>query len=145
MKNYLITAILALIAGVMLYHFLFRTENRKYAQTKLIRDTIYRIEQREPIILSKVEPKIHYLRDTIYHSPAFIAILDTIVRTDTVYVSYEFPENLFDLTIKHQQDTNMAVEIVFRQEDEPKEQVSDNPFIMLALFLLGLLVGNLVK
>lgn len=145
MSKSIIIALISLIAGALIYHLLFQKEPLKYESTRIIRDTIYKIEQREPIILSKVEPKIMYLRDTVYLSKPFIAILDTIVKTDTIFVSYEFPENLIELAVKHRQDTNMIAEITFRQEESKKEAISENPVLMVALIIIGLLLGNITK
>lgn len=145
MSKSIIIALISLITGALIYHLFFQKEPLKYESTRIIRDTIYKIEQREPIILSKVEPKIMYLRDTVYHSKPFIAILDTIVKTDTVFVSYEFPENLIELAVKHRQDTNMIAEITVRQEESKKEANSENPALIIALIIIGLLLGNLTK
>ncbi len=145
MSKSIVIALISLVMGALIYHLLFRKEPINYESIRIIRDTVYRVEQREPIILSKVEPKLIYLRDTVYQSKPFVAILDTIVKTDTVFLSYEFPENLFELAIKHQQDTNMVAEIIVRQEGSKKESAREHPLLMIALFLIGLLVGNLVK
>jgi hypothetical protein len=37
------------------------------------------------------------LRDTVYSSVPFVSSLDTIVKRDTLYVSYSFPQNIFDI------------------------------------------------
>lgn len=113
MKNTLILSLLSLLAGALIYHLLIpKPVESVRIISQIKRDTIYKIEHRQPIIIEKIAHKITYNTDTIYTTGAFTAIIDTIIKHDTVYLRYDYPEHLFNLAIKHKIDTSAVAEII---------------------------------
>lgn len=108
---------------------------------KVIRDTVIRVETKEPIFITQVKPKLIYKYDTIYTSPPFIAEIDTVIKTDTIYMSYEFPENLFNLTIKYPLDSLILREITFTKTIQKEKEWWEIPLYIASGATLGFLIG----
>ncbi len=68
-------------------------------------DTVEIVKVVEKVQIRKAKPRIIYKNDTIYRCNGFIARLDTVVQKDTITVSYEFPEHLFNIEIARGNDT----------------------------------------
>jgi hypothetical protein len=43
--------------------------------------------------------------DTVYRTPAFVAILDTIVKHDTIGIEYAFPQHTFSVALRQGRDS----------------------------------------
>jgi|DewCreStandDraft_4_1066084.scaffolds.fasta_scaffold00022_63 hypothetical protein len=114
-------------------------------QTIIKRDTVIVVKQSEPIIIEKAKTKIVYTRDTIIQTQPFIAVVDTIIKKDTVYAKFEFPVNNFDLWIKKKPDSTLIQTITIT-----KEITKDRPWWEASAYslggaVIGFLLGKTVK
>lgn len=139
---------LALLIIVLLLSFFLGRSTKNCndsIQTILKRDTVIVVKQAEPIIIEKAKTKIVYTRDTIIQTQPFIAVVDTIIKKDTVYAKFEFPANNFDLWIKRKPDSTLIQTITIT-----KEVIKDRPWWEASAYTLGgavigFLLGKTVK
>lgn len=87
-------------------------------------DTVQHVLERQPILISRAAAKLDTIRitdhDTVYSTPAFIASLDTVVRHDTVSVSYAFPQHTFSVALRQHPDTVKLPQITIVQTEYEK-------------------------
>lgn len=98
----------------------------KFSENIIVRDTIVKTVPREPLIITKIRPEIRYKYDTIIRVKPFTAIADTIVKYDTIFAKYDFPEHLFSFNIKTKEDTFRIPKII--QYKEKKEEWWENHY-----------------
>jgi len=142
-----ILALGLLIIVLLLSFFLGRSSKNcnDTVQTIIKIDTVIVVKKAEPIIIEKAKTKIVYTRDTIIQTQPFIAVVDTIIKKDTVYAKFEFPANNFDLWIKKKPDSTLIQTITIT-----KEIIKDRPWWEASAFtlggaVLGFLLGKTVK
>lgn len=148
MEKYKYIFALALFIIVLLLSFFLGRSSKNCndtVQTIIKRDTVIVVKQSEPIIIEKATTKIVYTRDTIIRTQPFIAVVDTIIKKDTIYAKFEFPANNFDLWIKKKPDSTLIQTITFT-----KEIIKDRPWWEASAFtlggaVLGFLLGKTVK
>ena len=95
----------------------YTKEPVKEIQTKLVekRDTTYIIKQRDSTVVKQAPADVYYyidtlhLKDTIFLSKAFIARLDTIIKKDTIYTAFYFPQQKFDFSIRYKPDSTVFI------------------------------------
>jgi hypothetical protein len=139
---------LALMLIVLLLSFFLGRSSKNCSdtvQTIIKRDTVIIVKQAEPIIIEKAKTKIVYTRDTIIQTQPFIAVVDTIIKKDTVYAKFEFPANNFDLWIKKKPDSTLIQTITIT-----KEIIKDRPWWEASAYslggaVIGFLFGKTVK
>ena len=133
-KNKYIFALVLLIIVLLLSYFLGRSSKNcnDSVQTIIKRDTVIVVKQSEPIVIEKAKTKIVYTRDTIIQTQPFIAVVDTIIKKDTVYAKFEFPANNFDLWIKKKPDSTLIQTITIT-----KEITKDRPWWEASAYTLG--------
>ena len=143
MKQILFISLLSILAGALIYHILLpeKAENELIIKN-IVRDTVFQIEYREPIIIEKAKAEIVYRSDTVYVTQSFSAILDTVVQFDTVFVRYDFPEHLINLSVKHKVDTNAIVEIIVENKVEESRSSWETVLIAITSAVIGFLLGN---
>lgn len=101
-----IIVLVMLLLGVAIGYFALRPDPtviyKPYVETK--RDTVQQVvEVPKEVIRIRQVATVRYVHDTlstmdtIYSTTAFIASLDTIVKKDTLNISYSFPQNIFDV------------------------------------------------
>lgn len=136
-----------MIIVLLLSFFLGRSSKNcsETVQTILKRDTVIIVKQSEPIVIEKAKTKIIYTRDTIIQTHPFIAVVDTIIKKDTVYAKFEFPANNFDLWIKKKPDSTLIQTITIT-----KEIIKDRPWWEASAYslggaVIGFLLGKTVK
>ncbi|MCO5250847.1 MAG: hypothetical protein M9949_05420 [Candidatus Kapabacteria bacterium] len=146
MKQILFISLLSLLAGALIYHILLpeKAENVRIIKN-IVRDTVFQIEYREPIIIEKAKPEILYRSDTVYVTQSFSAILDTVVHYDTVFVRYDFPEHLINLSVRHKADTNAIAEIIVENKVAESQSSWETVLIAIASVVIGFLLGNSSK
>ena len=148
MEKYKYIFALALIIIVLLLSFFLGRSSKNCSdsvQTIIKRDTVIVVKQSEPIIIEKAKTKIVYTRDTIIQTQPFIAVVDTIIKKDTVYAKFEFPANNFDLWIKKKPDSTLIQTITIT-----KEIIKDRPWWEASAYslggaVIGFLLGKTVK
>jgi hypothetical protein len=134
------------MAGALIYHILLPEQKQNVRIIKnIVRDTVYQIEYREPIKIENAVPKIIYRSDTVYVAKAFTAILDTVVKYDTVFIQYDFPEHLINLSVKHKADTNAIAEIIVENKVQESQSSWETALIIVASAIIGFLLGNSTK
>lgn len=135
MENYKYIFALVLLIIVLLLSFLLGRSSKNCndtVQTIIKRDTVLIVKQAEPIVIEKAKTKIVYTRDTIIQTQPFIAVVDTIIKKDTVYAKFEFPANNFDLWIKKKPDSILIQTITIT-----KEITKDRPWWEASAYTLG--------
>lgn len=148
MEKYKYIFALALITIALLLSFFLGRSSKNCSdsvQTIIKRDTVIVVKQAEPIIIEKAKTKIVYTRDTIIQTQPFIAVVDTIIKKDTVYAKFEFPANNFDLWIKKKPDSTLIQTITIT-----KEIIKDRPWWEASAYslggaVIGFLLGKTVK
>ena len=148
MEKYKYIFALALMVIVLLLSFFLGRSSKNCTdtvQTIIKRDTVIVVKQAEPIIIEKAKTKIVYTRDTIIQTQPFIAVVDTIIKKDTVYAKFEFPANNFDLWIKKKPDSTLIQTITVT-----KEIIKDRPWWEASAYslggaVIGFLLGKTVK
>ena len=148
MEKYKYIFALALLIIVLLLSFFLGRSSKNCndtVQTILKRDTMIIVKQSEPIIIEKAKTKIVYIRDTIIQTQPFIAVVDTIIKKDTVYAKFEFPANNFDLWIKKKMDSTLIQTITIT-----KETIKERPWWEASAYtiggtIVGFLIGKTIK
>jgi len=148
MENYKYIFALVLLIIVLLLSFLLGRSSKNCndtVQTIIKRDTVLIVKQAEPIVIEKAKTKIVYTRDTIIQTQPFIAVVDTIIKKDTVYAKFEFPANNFDLWIKKKPDSTLIQTITIT-----KEITKDRPWWEASAYslggaVIGFLLGKTIK
>jgi hypothetical protein len=135
--KYVVIALISILLGFGLSQQYF-TETEQIVRV----DTLTVIP--EPIVIERVKPKIVYKSDTIVRSKPFTAVIDTVLKLDTIRVSYDFPENNMRLAIRMATDTvyNSYETII---EKCPKSKWWETPAIATGGVLLGILVTNVMR
>lgn len=134
--KYILIAILAAVIG-------FGVSNQYCPQYKTVlrTDTITVIP--EPIIIESITPKLVYRSDTVIVTRPFTATIDTVFRTDTIRVRYDYPENEMQLAIR------MATDTVYHQKIEVIECDEtawwETPAIATGGIIIGILISNTSK
>ncbi len=139
---------LALLLCIITLSFLLGSASKhcdKVITSTTKRDTVVIVKQSEPIIIEKVKPKIIIKKDTLILTKPFVAIVDTIIRRDTLFAKYEFPQNSFDLLIRKKQESSIVQTIYIT-----KEIVKDRPWWEASAYTLGgtivgFLIGKSIK
>ena len=148
MEKYKYIFALALFIIVLLLSFFLGRSSKNCSdsvQTIIKRDTVIVVKQAEPIVIEKAKTKIVYTRDTIIQTQPFIAVVDTIIKKDTVYAKFEFPANNFDLWIKKKPDSTLIQTITIT-----KEIIKDRPWWEASAYslggaVLGFVLGKTIK
>lgn len=134
--KYILLAILAAIVG-------FGIADKYFPTTNIVRTTDTITVVTEPIILEKITPELIYRSDTVIVTKPFIAIVDTVYKTDTIQVSYLFPENEMSIAIK------MATDTIYNQRIEPvickESKWWETPAIATGGLIIGILISNTSK
>lgn len=107
------------------------------------RDTTIIEKPSEPIVVEKIKSKIKYLRDTIIQTKPFVATIDTIVKRDTIYAKYNFPENQFDLLIRKKPDSVVYHTIYLTKET--KREWYETPAYFVGGTIIGYIFGVVSK
>lgn len=123
---------------------LFPDNQLKKTNTLILRDTIIREIKSDPLILEKVKTKILYKKDTIIKSKPFSAILDTVIKKDSIKIEYEFPENYLSFQLNKMMDTLVIPrEIEIEIEKDEKEAWWEKPAIALGSLFIGYYISEL--
>jgi len=111
----------------------------KQVITKL--DTIH--HQPEVITLEKVKTKIKYVRDTVIKTRPFIASIDTVIKHDTVYADFRFPEREMNIAIKQATDTVYHNKQIFVDNNE--REWWEDPAIATGGLIIGYIIAGVAN
>ncbi len=149
MNKYLISCItLVVVAGMF---FLGRCTSEKEIQyvTKVEKDTTEKIIEKpaDPLELNKAKAKIVYIKeiDTLIVTKPFVASVDTIIRKDTVFVSYNLLDNTFDFHLKPHPDSLRIQTITITTEKLKETPWWETTLYALSGFAVGAIAGKIVK
>jgi hypothetical protein len=98
-------------------------------------DTVYIDNTRQPIKLNKIKPKLIYQKDTTIITNPFKAVIDTVIKKDTIKIDYNYPENDLNLSVISEKDTLKFAQI---SKNDAKEISWYN---FLPPFLIGIILG----
>ena len=113
--------------------------------SKVIYDTVYKIQPAEPVILTKVKTKIITQSDTIIQFHPFISKLDTVVNSDTISTKFEYPQNLFSFEFRKKPDSISIQKMIVYQPVERNRQWWETPALILTGAVVGFVAGVLRK
>ena len=148
MKTTIITISIALsfalgyVLGINYTHGILQKE---IPVIQIKRDTILKKVKTKPLILEKVKTKIIYTKDTVIITKPFKAIVDTVIKRDTVFAQFQYPQNLFSLSIKSKPDTIKTYSIIYKELKEKKEKWWEKPLIIFSSLTAGYLIGTSSK
>jgi len=132
---------------LMLTFFLGRSSKdcNDLVQTILKRDTMVLVKQSDPIVIEKAKTKLVYKNDTVILTKPFVALIDTIIKTDTVFASYDFPDNNFNLLIKRKPDSTIVQTITITKEVMKERSWWETPAYVLGGTVVGFVIGKTFK
>jgi hypothetical protein len=107
-KILFIVTLIALI-GFLIYFSMSKNKTPSTGRIIWKSDTIMKVLPQKIVEIRNAKPKIIYLKDTIIETQPFIAKLDTIIRRDTIWAEYVFPENSFSLGYRSQSDSLLQI------------------------------------
>jgi|GEM_PF-4721215 hypothetical protein len=145
MKQIYIIITLVLIT---LAYFLGRSNGKAvYYKTETLVDTQYIVKTQEPVVIEKVKTKIKYLRDTMIVTKPFEAKLDTVLRNDTISLSYIYPTNEFSMRYSKKADTALLVNIKTRESQIIREEEAwwKAPLLYISGFVSAVIINGLFK
>lgn len=127
--------ILLIIAALILVYLLFDYKMNINSVEKIKIDTVYIDNTRQPIKLNKIKPKLIYQKDTTIITNPFKAVIDTVIKKDTIKIDYNYPENDLNLSVISEKDTLKFAQI---SKNDAKEISWYN---FLPPFLFGIILG----
>lgn len=133
-KYSLIIVYIILIVFLFIGFYLGRSSKHCNEITNVITkyDTVLIVKESEPIIIEKARTKLVYKRDTIIETKPFTATIDTIVKFDTVFAKFDFPENTLDILIRKKPDSTLIHTIYIT-----KEIIKERPWWEASAYTLG--------
>ena len=143
----IIIFIIGLIIGYLLNQG-FRKQDEKISikyDSKVIYDTIIKMQPAKPVILTKVKTEIIIQSDTVIQFHPFISKLDTIVNSDTISTKFEYPQNLFSFEFRKKPDSISIQKMLVYQPVEKKRQWWETPALILTGAVIGFVAGVLRK
>ncbi|HRP02859.1 MAG TPA: hypothetical protein PLE30_09455 [Candidatus Kapabacteria bacterium] len=118
-KYKLISFVLSVFCAYLLYTLLVQQEPIIANRYIIKKDTIVTY-QKHIVTIDRVVPKIIYKHDTIIASKPFVAEIDTVIKKDTIWLKYEFPENLFSMQYFPSKDSIRIEKIYEYKESKQK-------------------------
>ncbi|MCX7909862.1 MAG: hypothetical protein N2560_10175 [Ignavibacteria bacterium] len=140
MKNKFFWLVLLVLVCIILYLISIPKKTEKVELVRL--DTVTIVRPTERIVVRKLKPKIVYLRDTIIQTQPFIASFDTIIKKDTIYLTYNFPTNEMNLDIKKGSDTFRIPQMVVTKV-KPEKSVFEQTLPLFIGFTAGFLLSKI--
>lgn len=117
MEKYKTTSIiLAIISSILFTKLLISNSDTGDIRYVIERDTVI-VNQREVIEVDRIVPKIVVKRDTIIKTMPFVATIDTVICRDTVFLRYDFPENLFSMKLSPAADS-IKIEKIYEYKEK---------------------------
>jgi hypothetical protein len=132
----------AVIVVLLFLLFKEKTPDDKERTLRIIRDTIVKTVPAKPIVITKVKTRIIKLSDTIIRYHPFRAVVDTVIRRDTIRSQFEFPGGLFSLDIRRHPDTVLLPKTIIYKTRHEKEQWWEKPLMILGGVAAGFLIGS---
>jgi hypothetical protein len=108
-------------------------------------DTVFKTIEKEPIILEKIKTKIIKQKDTIIKTYPFIAKVDTILKRDTIKISYDFPQNIFSMNIRRMPDTLALQKMLITKMIKIEPPWWETPAFIAAGTLIGYVLASSLK
>ena len=145
-KKNITVSILFFIIGFLVCAFInSREEIIVKARDVVVRDTIVEYIEQEPLIIEKVKTKIQIKSDTIIKTLPFIASMDTVLLSDTIHASFEFPENHMSVNLRKGLDSIQVRNIEVIKTIKEEDPWWETPAYILSGTLLGYLLGGIDK
>jgi hypothetical protein len=115
------------------------------AEMRIIRDTVVEVRRPDPIVLEKVKTRIIEKRDTLLLTRPFIAVVDTVFRTDTIFASFEFPENQMSFRVNSPPDSLAYLRESIIKTTRQSRPWWEAPAMVSGGALLGAIITLMVK
>ena len=142
--NYLKIAVAAALSVVAFFCGSRCNDNPNAAFPAVVSiDTIYRAVPSEPIVVTKIKTKIVRTSDTVIRFQPFIARVDTVIKHDTINAAFEYPANLFSLTVRSHPDTLMTERILYTMNNTRSEEWWIKPLVFAGGVIGGYFIGLL--
>lgn len=142
----IISLVFSFVLGFVLGKHYFKNDDTNNISSVIIkRDTIFKKVETKPIILEKIKTKIIRTRDTVIITKPFRAVLDTIIKRDTIFAQFEYPENLFSLSINSKPDTIKTYSIIYKELKIQRAKWWEKPLIIFSSLTAGYLIGKSIK
>ncbi len=136
--------LIGIIIGFLLPGMLYKSEVKFIeAETKI--DTIIKIKENPPLEIVKYQPKIRYLRDTIFTTYNFTAQIDTVIIRDTLKAEYHYPENIFSMKLTRSPDSLIQESITKIKIIEKQSSWWQTPLIIAVSVCGGYIISEISK
>ncbi|MBI5325033.1 MAG: hypothetical protein HZB41_07160 [Ignavibacteriae bacterium] len=148
MKQQLISTCLIIIVSIVIGFLAGNScsDNvRVIRDREIIRDTIIKEIKFPPVKIVKAKPVIKFIRDTIIETKPFEAILDTIAKSDTVRLKYEFPENYFSLEVSRKPDSLLIENLTIIDKTTVNGNWWEKPAYFTGGTLIGIIIGLIIS
>lgn len=132
---------LLILAIIFTLYFVYKSDLSRSNTINYKIDTIVKIVPQKEIKIVEARPRIRYVRDTIIVTKPFIAQLDTIIQRDTIFASFQFPDNTMSINLRTSNDSIRIPQITIE-----KTKYEQNWYELAAAlgggFILGLILGK---
>lgn len=140
---YMTYLLLATVIAVLLYIVLNADMSMQSIEYRVRRDTVVKTIKPEPVVITKTRTKIIKLKDTVIKTYPFRAVIDTVIRRDTVRSYFEFPSGMFSLRFTPATDTLRFSRIVLKREVKRKDEWWEKPLMIMGGVLAGYTIGRI--
>jgi hypothetical protein len=139
---YMTMLMIVVIIAVLLFLLLNEDAANCQAESAVVRDTVVRVVPAKPIVLTKMRTKIVKLSDTVILYHPFRAVIDTVIKHDTIHSYYEFPAGVFSLEYRPKPDTMLMRNTVFYKTKVKKEKWWEKPLMFVGGMVVGYVIGG---
>jgi hypothetical protein len=138
-----ILVFVGMIIGLLYYCLKPKPLFPDISKNEIVVDTILMKKPYQPVHIQGLG-KLEYFQDTTNNDSVlnFVAMLDTICQEDTFNLRYEYPLNVFTLSMEPKQDSIIFKEILLKQ---PHEKWWIKPVLVGGGLVTGLLIGIILK
>ena len=134
--------LLAAVIAVLLLLLLENGRDTGNTEYEVLHDTIVRTIKPDPIVITKVRTKIIKLKDTVIAFHPFRAVVDTVIKWDTIHSYFEFPSGMFSLEYLPAADTLSFSKTVYCKTAKRKEKWWEKPLMIMGGVLAGYTIGR---
>ena len=145
MKSTMALFVSGICCGMAIMFLILDCQQPEQAPTAIetVYDTVVALRQSKPIVITKCKTKTIHTSDTLYRTPPFTAIVDTIIVHDTLRAEFQFPANTLSLELRRMPDTTLVERACTTKTITEKQPWWRAPLYFLTGALAGYYLGNI--
>ncbi len=124
-----ISIILSLICAYLLFKCSTIDKPKDNSNHFIIQKDTIIVNKKEIVKIDKIVPKIIVKRDTVITTKPFVATIDTILKRDTIYLRFDFPENLFSFKYSPATDT-IKIDKIYEYHEQKQSWIEKAVFFI---------------